>query len=84
MEDKIDLVILDHTFKNSKLQGIDILPELKQVRNVVVVLSSGYPEHYFKENYPQEVLAQVNGYINKMYSSPDFVSTLENIYNHSR
>ena len=79
---EIDVIILDHSFKNSKLQGIDILPALKKIdNNAVVVISSGYPIDYFKDTYPDKVYELIDGFVNKTYSSPDFVPKLENIFN---
>ena len=76
--DAIKLVILDNTFKNSDLQGKDILPMLKQINpNNPVLISSGYPDSYFKENFPPDVFKLLDGFIDKNYSSQTFVKTLK-------
>lgn len=79
--DSIDLVILDNTFKNSDLQGKDILPSLKKINPTIpVLISSGYPETYFKETFPPEIFKLIDGFIDKNYSSPNFVKTLESYF----
>ena len=77
----INIIILDNTFKNSDLQGKDILPFLKEIKpNIPILISSGYPESYFKETYPSEIFKLIDGFIDKNYSSPNFVKTLESFF----
>ena len=73
---EIALVILDNTFKNSDLQGKDILIALKkEFPDIKVLISSGYPESYFKDNFPPETLKLIEGFVDKNYSSTEFVKT---------
>lgn len=75
---EISLVILDNTFKNSDLQGRDILIALKkEFPDIKVLMSSGYPESYFKDTFPPEAFRLIDGFVDKNYSSPNFVKTLE-------
>lgn len=77
----INLVILDNTFKNSELQGKDILPSLKKINSTIpVLMSSGYPENYFKDNFPPETYKLIDGFVDKNYSSPAFVKTIEKYF----
>lgn len=76
--DIIKVVILDNTFKNSELQGKDILIKLKELNpNGKVLISSGYPEGYFRENFSEEVFGLIDGFIDKNYSSPNFIKNLQ-------
>ena len=78
---EINLVILDNTFKNSKLQGQDILLSLKKIDPTSkVLISSGYPENYFKEMFPPEAYKLIDGFIDKNYSSPTFIKSLESYF----
>lgn len=74
----INLVILDNTFKNSNLQGRDILVALKKIDpKIKILISSGYPENYFKETFSSDIFQLIDGFVDKNYSSPDFVKTLQ-------
>lgn len=74
----INLVILDNTFKNSNLQGKDILVALKKFDpDIKILISSGYPENYFKETFSSDIFKLIDGFVDKNYSSPDFVKTLQ-------
>ncbi len=78
----IKLVILDNTFKNSNLQGKDILIALKKIdANIKVLISSGYPENYFKDTFSSDIFNLIDGFVDKNYSSPDFVKTLRPFLN---
>lgn len=78
----IKAVILDNTFKNSTLQGKDILIALKKINpRCKVLISSGYPENYFQDNYPPEAFKLIDGFIDKNYSSPTFIKKLQNYLN---
>ena len=74
----IKAVILDNTFKNSDLQGKDILVLLKKIDpKIKILISSGYPKEYFKDHYPRDIFSLIDGFIDKNYSSPDFIKTLQ-------
>jgi response regulator RpfG family c-di-GMP phosphodiesterase len=74
----IDLVILDNSFKNSHLQGEQILQELKKINPAgIVLISSGYPENYFKEKFSSQNYELIDGFVEKNYSSPEFIKFLE-------
>ena len=75
----INAIILDNTFKNSDLQGKDILVSLKKLDpQCKILISSGYPENYFRDSFPPDVFELIDGFIDKNYSSPNFVKTLQN------
>ena len=75
---EINLIILDNTFKNSDLQGQEILITLKKVDPTVkILISSGYPESYFRENFTQEAFNLIDGFVDKNYSSPNFIKSIE-------
>ena len=81
-KNNFDIIILDHSFKHTALQGSDILVALKEINpDIKVVISSGYPENYFKDNYSEEVYNLASGFISKNYSSPSFLEYLNTIFN---
>ena len=77
----INLVILDNTFKNSDLQGQDILLSLKKIDPTSkVLISSGYPESYFKDMYLPEAFKLIDGFIDKNYSAPTFIKSIKTYF----